>query len=107
MNDKTTPSFEWRVMKIMFEYIKNKLKQTGIGFLIASFFCVLCCSHDVCAATIKSMRIGHGTGGFRLVLDADSKFDYKAFLLNEPRRLVVDVYDSQVASLVEKSLLHL
>jgi len=89
-------------MKTVFKNIKNSIAQSGIGFLIMCFVFVLSCSHNVNAATIKDMRIGHGTGGFRLVLDADSKFDYKAFLLNEPRRLVVDVYDSQVASSVEK-----
>lgn len=89
-------------MKTVFKNIKNKITQSGIGFLIMCFVFVLFSSQSVYAATIKDMRVGHGTGGFRLVLDADSKFDYKTFLLNEPRRLVVDVYDSQVSSSIEK-----
>lgn len=50
------------------------------------------------SATIKNMRIGQGAEGFRIVFDADAKFTYKAFLLSEPRRLVVDAYNCTIAT---------
>ncbi len=79
---------------------KNILKK----IISASFFIGLvmfCCSQNAVASTIKNLRVGQNNEGFRLVFDADAKFSYKAFLLNEPRRLVVDVYDSQITSNVE------
>lgn len=48
------------------------------------------------------MRIGQGVGNVRIVLDADSQFPYKAFLLNEPRRLVVDTQNIEVSPKIEK-----
>lgn len=50
---------------------------------------------------IKSMRIGQGVGTVRIVFDADKKFDYKVFLLNNPKRLVVDTFDINVSKKLE------
>lgn len=60
---------------------------------------VLCCllfSHTAQAGNITSMRIGQQVGSVRIVFEADSNFDYQAFLLSEPKRLVVDVFDMNV-----------
>lgn len=73
------------------------LQTAGAGL----FFCLLCWQGAE-AATVKNLRLGQNTDGFRLVFDADSKFAYKAFLLDNPRRLVVDVFNTSVASAVEK-----
>ena len=54
------------------------------------------------AAGISSMRIGQGVGNVRIVFDADRKFDYKVFLLSEPKRLVVDTFNVPVSSKIEK-----
>lgn len=76
-------------------------------FCIAIKACVLAvlisvlCTENAFASTIKNLRIGQGNDGFRLVFDADSKFSYKAFLLNDPRRLVVDGHNISVAPAVE------
>lgn len=56
----------------------------------------------VAAAQITSMRIGQGIGNVRVVFDADSQFDYKVFLLTEPRRLVVDTQNVEVHPRIEK-----
>lgn len=56
----------------------------------------------VSAATINNLRIGQSSGSFRLVFDADADFNYRAFLLNDPRRLVFDVYNCKVNPSVEK-----
>ena len=73
----------------------------SLGIVLSSL--LLCAfSQNVSAATIKNIRVGNAADGFRMVLDADSKFAYKAFLLKDPKRLVVDVYDSTLSSTVEK-----
>lgn len=51
---------------------------------------------------ITSMRIGQGVGNVRIVFDADRNFNYKAFLLNNPRRLVIDTFDINVSPKIEK-----
>ena len=56
------------------------------------------------AAQISSMRVGQGVGNVRIVMDADSQFDYKVFLLNEPRRLVVDTKNIDVSPKIEKAI---
>ena len=42
------------------------------------------------------MRIGQGVGSVRLVFDASSKFDYKVFLLSDPKRLIIDTQNVKV-----------
>lgn len=86
----------------MFSINVRKMKKYLIeGFTVLNllFLCVFCCEAN--AANINGVRVGGATDGFRLVLDADGQFSYKAFLLNTPRRLVIDVYDSSVSPKVE------
>ena len=54
------------------------------------------------AGQISGLRIGQGIGTVRIVFDADSKFDYKVFLLKDPNRLVVDTQNIEVSPQVEK-----
>ncbi len=54
------------------------------------------------AGQISGLRVGQGIGTVRIVFDADSQFDYKVFLLNSPRRLVVDTQNVEVSSKIEK-----
>lgn len=54
------------------------------------------------AAQISDMRIGHTPNNIRLVFDADSSFDYKVFLLNNPKRLVVDTKNVKIKPTIEK-----
>jgi len=79
--------------------IKFVLRSCKVWLLLFLFSFLIV--NNATAATIKNMRIGQAVSGFRLVFDADSKFDYKAFLLSEPKRLVVDVYNCKVAPSVE------
>ena len=70
---------------------------------------VVCCglvlmSANAFAGNISALRIGQGVGSVRLVFDADSKFDYNVFLLSNPKRLVVDVKDSNVRSQIERNV---
>lgn len=70
----------------------------GLLFLFAAFFC-LPTAHA--ASGITAMRIGQGVGSVRIVFDADGSFDYKAFILNNPKRLVIDVFGINVSSGLE------
>jgi len=80
------------MMRIVSEILRQFCRKKIIIFLL-SFLLPL----SVQAATIKNMRIGQGAEGYRIVFDADAKFSYKAFLLSEPRRLVIDAYDCNIA----------
>ena len=66
------------------------------------FCCAFSASTSAVASGITSMRIGQGVGSVRIVFDADRKFDYKVFLLNEPKRLVIDTFDVKVSPEIEK-----
>lgn len=66
------------------------------------FCCAFSAADSVAASGITSMRIGQGVGSVRIVFDADRKFDYKVFLLNEPKRLVIDTFDVKVSPKIEK-----
>ena len=41
--------------------------------------------------TIKDVRTGQQNDGIRIVLDGTEDFDYDAFLLDSPNRLVIDL----------------
>ena len=83
----------------MFEFGRNLC----IRYMQALIFVlVLVVSTAAEAAQISNLRIGQGIGSVRVVFDADSKFDYKVFLLNEPRRLVVDTQNAEVNPKIEK-----
>ncbi len=89
----------------MAHFIKNILKVLGrrTGVLLLAFACLFS-GNAVSAAEISSMRIGQGVGSVRIVFDADSSFEYKAFLLSSPSRLVVDVYNIDVDPKIEKQV---
>lgn len=50
------------------------------------------------------MRVGQGVGSVRLVFDSDQSFDYKVFLLSDPRRLIVDTQNIKVNPQIVKEL---
>lgn len=56
------------------------------------------------SAGITSMRVGQGIGNVRIVFDADAQFNYKVFLLGEPRRLVVDTQNVSINKKIEKEI---
>ena len=66
------------------------------------FCCAFSAADSAAASGITSMRIGQGVGSVRIVFDANRKFDYKVFLLNEPKRLVIDTFDVKVSPEIEK-----
>ena len=91
-------------MKKGLQHIWNYIQKLK-GVVCASVLCAalcICCSSPAQASGIKSMRIGQGVGNVRIVFDADRKFDYKVFLLSNPKRLVVDTFNVPVSSQIEK-----
>ena len=63
--------------------------------LICLFLCFFSNIGDAHAG-INSMRIGQGVGNVRLVFDSDQSFDYKVFLLGDPKRLIIDTQNVRV-----------
>ncbi len=88
-------------MKKVLHYWGEKLKKLALLFIAGA---VLCAPSTARAARISALRVGQGIGSVRIVLDADAKFKYHAFLLTEPKRLVVDTQDIDVDPKVEKNL---
>ena len=85
--------------------IKNKPKgKLGIIFSVFLFVWSLLISTFSYADEISSLRIGQGIGTVRIVLESDSEFEYKAFLLSSPSRLVVDTYGIDVSPKIENQI---
>lgn len=96
---------------VWIERMRTFLQQMAVGMkglvrqVLATaviFCCVFSAADSAAASGITSMRIGQGVGSVRIVFDADRKFDYKVFLLNEPKRLVIDTFDVKVSPEIEK-----
>lgn len=82
------------------------LKTAGKKFLpsVAVVFALLCmCSQSRAAGRVSGLRIGQGISSVRIVFDADSEFDYNVFLLDSPKRLVVDTKNVYVGKALEKT----
>ena len=75
--------------------------------LVLTVFFVVCgiffCMNSAYAG-INSLRVGQGVGSVRLVFDSDQSFDYKVFLLSEPRRLIVDTQNIKVNPKIVREL---
>ena len=63
-------------------------------------FCVVWCS-SVQAGEIQNLRFGQGISNVRVVFDATTDFDYSVFLLDNPKRLVIDVAGIDVSSKIQ------
>ena len=83
----------------------TKLLQKARPFVSVLIFAfVLLMSNLATANEISSLRIGQGVGNVRIVLEGDAKFEYKAFLLSSPSRLVIDTYGMDVNPQIEKQI---
>ena len=60
----------------------------------AVFICMALNAYAV--NTVTNVRTGKQTDGLRVVLDGTEKFQYDAFLLGNPNRLVIDVKNVQI-----------
>ena len=86
------------------EKVAAMLKRTIGRTLFQAVFLllgVLAFTANASAGNITNMRIGQQVGSVRIVFEADRAFDYKAFLLTDPKRLVVDVYDMDIKNTLQ------
>ena len=72
------------------------------SFWLATLTLVMCffiMPGNVFASTaVKDLRIGNQANGARIVFDLDKKVNYRVFVLDSPKRLVIDLDDTEVKS---------
>ncbi|MBR1649255.1 MAG: N-acetylmuramoyl-L-alanine amidase [Alphaproteobacteria bacterium] len=81
------------------------MKKFALTLYKIAFFCLMCamfCRHAH-AGEINRLRLGQTNGTVRIVFDATSEFDYNVFLLDNPKRLVVDTENISVAKSLERT----
>lgn len=67
-----------------------KLKRYFYTLFLCLFFCFWT-TVSFAANVVSNIRTGQQTDGIRLVFDGTEKFQYDAFLLDNPNRLVIDI----------------
>lgn len=92
-----------RVRKLMIKNLMQYLIKKGV--LILLLFCcgVFSFTSSAQAYDVNKVRMGAGVGNIRIVFDASKKIEYKVFLLDKPKRLVVDIIGASVNPQIEKS----
>lgn len=54
------------------------------------------------AVFVRDMRLGNQNDGVRVVFDMDNTINYRVFLLDEPRRVVIDLDNAEIGRLMTK-----
>ncbi len=101
MGQQTGYMFMKAVLHDMFDCFSGKVKKLLPVLLLCLSFLSLAAPASAFSG-ISSMRIGQSVGSVRIVFDADRNFEYKAFVLNNPRRLVIDTQGVKVNPKIEK-----
>ena len=70
-------------------------------YFLSLLFCALALWHNAAfaAVNVKNMRLGNQPDGARVVFDLDGKVNYRVFLLDNPKRAVIDLADSNIDKL--------
>lgn len=79
-------------------------RNTVLRYSLALLYVLCAFNISNAFAGINEVRVGQGVGNVRIVFDSDQKFDYKAFLLNDPKRLIIDTQNIKVSPKVAKNL---
>lgn len=83
----------------MWKYLYRNIRL--IGFCL---YCLVCFAISAEASTfVQDMRIGNQPDGARVVFDMNQRVNYRVFLLDSPKRVVVDLADSQIERLYTKT----
>ena len=83
--------------RYIFSFLK-KAVCSGMGTVFCcAFFLAITAVEAYAKNTIKDVRTGQQADGIRIVLDGTEDFDYDAFLLDSPNRLVIDLKDTQIS----------
>ena len=80
----------------------QKIKGKFFCFLVTLIGLVCYAAAAMASVNIQDMRIGNQSDGARVVFDMDRKVNYRVFLLNNPKRVVVDLADSNINKLYTK-----
>ena len=76
--------------------LRGFLKKSFITSAVL-FFCLLMNIASVFATTkVKDLRIGNQANGARIVFDLDKSVNYRVFVLDSPKRLVIDLDDAEI-----------
>lgn len=88
----------------MLKYMYIFLRKCIIAFSLAIvLFLLLKIDNAHAKYDITDMRIGSGVGNIRIVFDAGLDFEYKVFLLDSPKRLVIDVIGASINPRIESN----
>ena len=79
------------------------IRQHFFKLIVAILIAMIGSVSNAFAGKITNLRIGQGVTNVRIVFEADSDIKYNVFTLSDPRRLVVDVKDIDVAPAVSKN----
>lgn len=66
------------------------------GTLIAFFWMGLFASTAAAAVNVNDFRIGNQSDGVRVVFDMSQSVNYRVFLLDNPKRLVIDLDNTSI-----------
>lgn len=76
--------------------LRGFLKKSFITAVVL-FFCLLMNIASAFATTkVKDLRIGNQANGARIVFDLDKSVNYRVFVLDSPKRLVIDLDDAEI-----------
>ena len=76
--------------------LRGFLKKSFITAVVL-FFCLLMNIVSAFATTkVKDLRIGNQANGARIVFDLDKSVNYRVFVLDSPKRLVIDLDDAEI-----------
>ena len=68
-----------------------------IASVLTAFVCVLCYMAPAGAAvSVNDFRIGNQSDGVRVVFDMNQSVNYRVFLLDSPKRLVIDLDNTSI-----------
>ena len=69
----------------------------GLQTILLAVMLLMHASAAFALNTVKNVRTGRQPDGIRIVFDGSEKFNYDAFLLDNPYRLVIDVHNAVVS----------
>lgn len=73
---------------------------TRLCFVCFGF--IFWCACAAASVNVQNMRVGNQSDGARVVFDMNKSVNYRVFLLNDPKRVVVDLDDADIAALKTK-----
>jgi N-acetylmuramoyl-L-alanine amidase len=85
----------WVFLRITPSLYKNVVR---LSLWVLAF----CCAEVAHAATVKNVRIWRAEGYTRIVLDLDAPVRYNLVLANNPKRIIVDIANSELNASVAK-----